>query len=87
MKGDALHILILLVDLYSVTVASPGGQYTLATTMLLAFLALDVVYVGVVVNYTTQCNLLIFLLRGISERVREKTLTLQHAIKVQIQNS
>jgi hypothetical protein len=61
--------------------SSTGGQYALATIMLLAFVALDVVYVGVVVNYITQCNLLIFLLRGIGERVKEKTLSLQQAIK------
>lgn len=61
---------------------STGAQYALAIVMLLAFMVLDVVYVGAVVNYITQCNLLIFLIRGIAERVREKTLSLQHAIKV-----
>lgn len=58
-----------------------AGQYALATFMLLAFVALDIVYIGVVINYVTQCDLLIFLIRGIAERVLEKTLNLEQAIK------
>lgn len=54
----------------------------MAIFMVLAFVALDVVYVGVVVNYVTQCKLLIFLIRGVAEKVTQKIIKLQEAIKV-----
>ena len=52
--------------------------------MLLAFVMLDIVYIAVVVNYVTQCNLLIFLIHGLNDRLKEKTKTydFQKAIKV-----
>ncbi|XP_065835476.1 uncharacterized protein [Oscarella lobularis] len=58
-------------------------QWGLAALMLLAFVMLDIVYIAVVVNYVTQCNLLIFLIHGLNDRLKEKTKTydFQKAIK------
>ena len=57
-------------------------MYVLIILMLIGFLAMDMVYVAVAVNYCAQCELLIFLIRGLNERIEEKSIPLQQAIRV-----
>ena len=63
-------------------VSSTGSMWTLLVLMLVGFLAFDLVYIAVVVNYCAQCQLLIFLIRGMNERIGEKNVPLQQAIRV-----
>jgi hypothetical protein len=56
-------------------------MWTLLVLMLAGFLAFDLVYVAVVVNYCAQCQLLISLIRGMNERIEEKSVPLQQAIR------
>jgi hypothetical protein len=57
-------------------------MYVLIVLMVIGFLAMDMVYVAVAVNYCAQCELLIFLIRGLNERIEEKSIPLQQAIRV-----
>ena len=52
--------------------------------IMMGFFAMDVVYVAVVLNYCTQCQLLIFLIRGLNERIQEKSISLHQIIRVSI---
>lgn len=61
---------------------SPGGQVFLVILMLVGFIALDIVYAAIVINYATYCELLILMLRGMSSRVLQKTTTLQDVMRV-----
>lgn len=61
---------------------SVGGVYMLLILMVIGFLAMDVVYVAVALNYCTQCQLLIFLIRGLNERIEEKSVSLHQIIRV-----
>jgi hypothetical protein len=56
-------------------------MYVLIVLMVIGFLAMDMVYVAVAVNYCAQCELLIFLIRGLNERIEEKSIPLQQAIR------
>ena len=47
-----------------------------------SFIALDVVYMAVNINYCVQCFLLIFYIERIQEKVREKVIDLMQAMKV-----
>jgi len=46
------------------------------------FVLLDIAYMAVVVNYSIQCQLLVYLVRSIGERTRFKEWTLDRSIKV-----
>ena len=50
--------------------------------MCISFIALDVVYIVVVLNYCVQCYLLIFYIEGIMEKIRESRLKLMTVMKV-----
>jgi hypothetical protein len=63
---------------------SDGGMYVLLILMMVGFLAMDVVYVAVVLNYCTQCQLIIFFIRGLNERIEEKSISLHQIIRVLI---
>eukprot|EP00118_Oscarella_pearsei_P002471 m.10663 g.10663 ORF g.10663 m.10663 type:complete len:502 (+) comp22536_c0_seq2:45-1550(+) len=56
-------------------------MWILIIFMWVGFLAFDLVNIAVTVNYTTQCELIIVLIRGLNQKVREKTTNLQSAIK------
>ncbi|XP_065841050.1 uncharacterized protein [Oscarella lobularis] len=62
-------------------VASPVAMWILIVVMWIGFLAFDLVNIAVTVNYTTQCQLIIVLVRGLVQKVHDKTITLQNAIK------
>ena len=57
-------------------------MYVLLVFMLIGFLGMDMVYVAVAANYGAQCELLIFLIRGLNERIEEKSISLQQAMRV-----
>ena len=50
--------------------------------MVLGILALDIVYIAVVISYCVQCSLLVFYIRGLQEKVKEKIIDLPQAVKV-----
>ncbi|XP_062521788.1 uncharacterized protein LOC134196613 [Corticium candelabrum] len=56
-------------------------MYVLLVFMLIGFLGMDMVYVAVAANYGAQCELLIFLIRGLNERIEEKSISLQQAMR------
>ena len=58
------------------------GQIILAIMMLIGFIALDIVYAAIVINYATHCELLIIMMRGMSSRVLQKTVSLRDVTKV-----
>ncbi|XP_033097402.1 uncharacterized protein LOC117101541 [Anneissia japonica] len=62
-------------------VSSNAQYYTLVILMLLGCVILDTVYVTAIIDYVTQCQLLIYLLQGLCDRVRERTIDLEEAIK------
>ena len=46
------------------------------------FLFFDLLYIAVVINYVTQCQLLHFFIRNLKEKVRTKAFLLGYAVKV-----
>lgn len=52
------------------------------TITIIGFVLLDIAYTAVVVNYSIQCQLIIYLVRSISERTRSKEWDIDKAIKV-----
>jgi hypothetical protein len=50
--------------------------------MLLGFVALDVVYSAVVINYCVQCALLIFYIKGLQEQLRQCLISLTKGMRV-----
>ena len=52
------------------------------TITIAGFVLLDIAYMAVVVNYSIQCQLLVYLVRSIGERTRFKEWGLDQAIKV-----
>lgn len=51
---------------------------------IIGFVLLDIAYTAVVVNYSIQCQLLVYLLRSISERTKAKEWDIDRAIKVSV---
>lgn len=49
---------------------------------LVGFVVLDMAYAAVVINYSIQCQLLIFLFCSICERIRAKDWSIDRTIKV-----
>lgn len=68
----------------TVSSSSIESMCILVILMLIGFLAFDLVYIAVAVNYCAQCQLLIFLIRGMNERIEEKNITLRQAIRVRL---
>ena len=52
------------------------------TITIVGFVMLDIAYTAVVVNYCIQCQLIIYLLRSISERTKAKEWDIDKAVKV-----
>ena len=53
---------------------------------IVGFVLLDIAYTAVVVNYAIQCQLIVYLLRSISERTKAKEWDIDRGIKVTVQN-
>ena len=49
---------------------------------IIGFIVLDLAYTAVVVNYCIQCQLLVYLLRSISERIKTKDWEIDQSIRV-----
>ncbi len=58
------------------------GRIMLLLLMCISFVALDVVYATVVMNYCVQCFLLVFYVDRIQEKIRERTTELLQNMKV-----
>ncbi|KAL5475399.1 hypothetical protein EMCRGX_G025208 [Ephydatia muelleri] len=56
-------------------------RYIFVSSALVGFVFFDLFYASVVINYCTQCQLIVFFIRSIMDRVRTKTHTLEVAIK------
>lgn len=57
-------------------------RWILVTFTIIGFIVLDIAYTAVVVNYCIQCQLLIYLLWSIGERMKAKEWDIDRSIKV-----
>ena len=57
-------------------------RWVLVVFTIVGFIVLDLAYMAVVVNYSIQCQLLIYLLWSIGERVKAREWDIDHSIKV-----
>ena len=57
-------------------------RWVFVVVTLLGFVVLDMAYAAVVINYSTQCQLLVFLFSSICERIRAKDWGIERTIKV-----
>jgi len=60
---------------------SKEGEYVLIAFLVISLIWNDVIHVTIIVSYSIQCQLLNSFIRGLCERVREKSISLQEAIK------
>lgn len=51
---------------------------------IIGFVVLDIAYTAVVVNYCIQCQLLVYLIRSICERIKTKDWEIDQSIRVKI---
>ncbi|GAB6018928.1 hypothetical protein CHUAL_000577 [Chamberlinius hualienensis] len=56
-------------------------RITLTVLLLLTTIWTDLIHVTIIVSYSIQCELLNFFIRGLCERVREKSITLEETIR------
>ena len=59
-----------------------AGRFILVISALVGFSAFDALYTTVVINYISQCELVIYFLRSTFIKVRTKSRPLQDEIKV-----
>ena len=57
-------------------------RWVLVVITIIGFIVLDIAYTAVLVNYCIQCQLLIYLLRSICERIKAKDWEIDQSIKV-----
>ena len=57
-------------------------RWILVVFTMVGFIILDMAYTAVVVNYSIQCQLLIYLMQNICDRMRTKEWEIEQAIKV-----
>jgi len=57
-------------------------RWILVVITIIGFIVLDIAYTAVVINYSIQCQLLVYLFRNICERMRTKEWEIDQAIKV-----
>ncbi|XP_013411847.1 uncharacterized protein LOC106174721 [Lingula anatina] len=65
-------------------VGDPGtdaGRGILMCLMVIGNTVLDCVYVAVVINYSVQCSLVIYLLQGLCQKIKEKIVDFEQAMK------
>lgn len=65
-----------------VPVSRGFSVYVLTVLMIIGLLALNVVYATIVINYATQCELLVIMLRSISLQVNQKLVSLLDVMRV-----
>ena len=58
-----------------------GLRWSLIIISLLGFVFFDLLYISVAINYTSQCQLIIFYIQSITDKVVTKAHTLQGAVK------
>ena len=49
---------------------------------ILGFIVFDVAYTAVIINYSIQCQLMVYYLQGISKRILNKEWEIDQSIKV-----
>ena len=59
-----------------------GIHYFLVVMSLIGFIFFDLLYIAIVINYITQCELLRFFIRNVREKVVTKEYLLGYAVKV-----
>jgi CBS domain containing-hemolysin-like protein len=57
-------------------------RWVFVVVTLLGFVVMDMAYAAVVINYSIQCQLLVFLFCSICERIRAKDWDIERTIKV-----
>ena len=62
--------------------SSPPVRIVLVAISLLGFIVFDVAYIAVVINYSMQCQLMIYYLQSICTRIQAKEWEIDEAIKV-----
>lgn len=66
---------------YFGSTANLTTRYIFVSSAIVGFVFFDLFYASVVINYCTQCQLIVFFIRSIMDRVRTKTHTLEVAVK------
>ena len=64
------------------TSSSLAARWVLSIVTLLGFVVLDFAYIGVVINYSIQCQLLVYLIHNVCNRMRTKEWEIEQTIKV-----
>ena len=59
-------------------------RWILVIITIIGFVVLDIAYTAVVVNYCIQCQLLVYLIRSICERIKTKDWEIDQSIRVKI---
>ena len=59
-------------------------RWILVVITIIGFVVLDIAYTAVVVNYCIQCQLLVYLIRSICERIKTKDWEIDQSIRVKI---
>ena len=57
-------------------------RWILVVITIVGFIVLDIAYTAVVVNYCIQCQLLVYLIRSICERIKAKDWEIDQSIRV-----
>ena len=57
-------------------------RWILVIITIIGFIVLDIAYTAVVVNYCIQCQLLVYLIRSICERIKTKDWEIDQSIRV-----
>lgn len=58
------------------------GEMILIILLVMSLVWDDVIHVAIIMSYSIQCQLLNSFIRGLCERVREKSISLQESVKV-----
>ena len=64
------------------TRSSLATRWVLSIVTLMGFVVLDFAYIGVVINYSMQCQLLVYLLHNICDHMKTKEWEIEQSIKV-----
>lgn len=64
------------------TIFRASAHWTLFTIELLGIMVLNSVNLAVISNYITQCEMIIFYVKGVTLRLEEKSMDLMAAMKV-----
>ena len=64
--------------------ANDAARVVIVVISVLGFIVFDVAYTTIVINYSIQCQLMIYYLQSICTRVKDKEWEIDQAIKVYI---